>query len=63
MSVFEQRLSVIAETNANLYTRLRELERLRDQIERAEMLVRESQPESVAKRPQISNQRRMPAAA
>jgi hypothetical protein len=34
--------STITETKANLYTQLRELERLRDQVKQAEMLARKS---------------------
>jgi hypothetical protein len=47
--------STITETKANLYTQLRELERLRDQVKQAEMLARKSQ--SGGKRTQDYNEK------
>jgi hypothetical protein len=43
--------STRADAEANLYTQLRELERLRDQVKQAEMLARKSQ--SGGKRTQL----------
>jgi hypothetical protein len=44
MSVFQDRLLVVTETITRLYTQMRELERLRDQVEKAELLARKSRP-------------------
>jgi hypothetical protein len=49
MRVFQQHLSVITDTKTNLYTQLRELERLRDQVKRAQLLARRSRPKSHGK--------------
>jgi hypothetical protein len=44
MSVFQRRLSVITDTVTSLNIRMRELERLRDQVKRAQLLARKSRP-------------------
>jgi hypothetical protein len=52
MRVFQQHLSVVTDTKTNLYTQLRELERLRDQVRQAELLVGKSTRKSGGKRTQ-----------
>jgi hypothetical protein len=42
MSVFQDRLSFVTDTITSLDTRMRELERLRDQVKNAELLIRKS---------------------
>jgi hypothetical protein len=44
-SIFEQRLSVVNDTIASLNIRIRELERLRDQVKKAQLSARRSRSE------------------
>jgi hypothetical protein len=53
MSIFKQRLSVINDTATSLSIRMRELERLRDQVKRAQLLAQRLPPKSRGKRREI----------
>jgi hypothetical protein len=50
MSIRQQRFSVVTDTIANLNARIRELERLRDQVRKAQLSARRSRPKSLRKR-------------
>jgi len=56
MSSLQQRLAAITHTTANLIVQLRELDRLRERVRKAQLLARRSRQIDRRKRPHNQNQ-------